>query len=172
MYNDISAMSRLHRSASKPDVPSCRQHTERRRLVIWLALGSDDVSQRARRTQKELAEMEECMPHYYKITNGHGQGAEKIMSAEAYFLQGKFTDAQIALEQAYAQIEGNGQENIALCCDFLARRLSLCIETEERASFAARRSYLLKQHNTAWLNIFNATAAYYYALLGETEEIP
>ena len=116
--------------------------------------------------------MEECMPHYYKITNGHGQGAEKIMSAEAYFLQGKFTDAQIALEQAYAQIEGNGQENIALCCDFLARRLSLCIETEERASFAARRAYLLKQHNTAWLNIFNATAAYYYALLGETEEIP
>ena len=122
--------------------------------------------------KKELAEMEECMPHYYKITNGHGQGAEKIMSAEAYFLQGKFTDAQIALEQAYAQIEGNGQENIALCCDFLARRLSLCIETEERASFAARRAYLLKQHNTAWLNIFNATAAYYYALLGETEEIP
>ena len=116
--------------------------------------------------------MEECMPHYYKITNGHGQGAEKIMSAEAYFLQGKFTDAQIALEQAYAQIEGNGQENIALCCDFLARRLSLCIETEERASFAARRAYLLKQHNIAWLNIFNATAAYYYALLGETEEIP
>ena len=122
--------------------------------------------------KKELAEMEECMPHYYKITNGHGQGAEKIMSAEAYFLQGKFTDAQIALEQAYAQIEGNGQENIALCCDFLARRLSLCIETEERASFAARRAYLLKQHNIAWLNIFNATAAYYYALLGETEEIP
>ena len=121
---------------------------------------------------RTLAEMEECMPHYYKITNGHGQGAEKIMSAEAYFLQGKFTDAQIALEQAYAQIEGNGQENIALCCDFLARRLSLCIETEERASFAARRAYLLKQHNIAWLNIFNATAAYYYALLGETEEIP
>ena len=76
------------------------------------------------------------------------------------------------MEQAYAQIEGNGQENIALCCDFLARRLSLCIEAEERASFAARRAYLLKQHNTAWLNIFNATAAYYYALLGETEEIP
>ena len=36
----------------------------------------------------------------------------------------------------------------------------------------ARRAYLLKQHNIAWLNIFNATAAYYYALLGETEEIP
>lgn len=64
------------------------------------------------------------------------------------------------------------RKTLPLCCDFLARRLSLCIETEERASFAARRAYLLKQHNIAWLNIFNATAAYYYALLGETEEIP
>ena len=172
MYNDISAMSRLHRSASKQ---MSRPAVSIQNVGGW-SFGSPSVLMMYHREpgalKKELAEMEECMPHYYKITNGHGQGAEKIMSAEAYFLQGKFTDAQIALEQAYAQIEGNGQENIALCCDFLARRLSLCIETEERASFAARRAYLLKQHNTAWLNIFNATAAYYYALLGETEEIP
>ena len=172
MYNDISAMSRLHRSASKQ---MSRPAVSIQNVGGW-SFGSPSVLMMYHREpgalKKELAEMEECMPHYYKITNGHGQGAEKIMSAEAYFLQGKFTDAQIALEQAYAQIEGNGQENIALCCDFLARRLSLCIETEERASFAARRAYLLKQHNIAWLNIFNATAAYYYALLGETEEIP
>ena len=172
MYNDISAMSRLHRSASKQ---MSRPAVSIQNVGGW-SFGSPSVLMMYHREpgalKKELAEMEECMPHYYKITNGHGQGAEKIMSAEAYFLQGKFTDAQIALEQAYAQIEGNGQENIALCCDFLARRLSLCIETEERASFAARRAYFLKQHNIAWLNIFNATAAYYYALLGETEEIP
>lgn len=51
MYND-----QCHEQAppqrKQADVPSCRQHTERRWLVIWLALGSDDVSQRARRTQK------------------------------------------------------------------------------------------------------------------------
>ena len=62
--------------------------------------------------------MDECMPHYYRITNGHGQGAEKIMTAEASFLQGRFDDAHIALERAYAQIQGNGQMNMALCCDF------------------------------------------------------
>ena len=38
-------------------------------------------------------------------------------------MQGRFTDAHIELERAYAQIEGNGQENMALCCDFLAWRL-------------------------------------------------
>lgn len=32
--------------------------------------------------QSELVEMDECMPHYYKITGNHGQGAEKIMQAE------------------------------------------------------------------------------------------
>ena len=59
--------------------------------------------------ESELAEMDECMPHYYKITGSHGQGAETIMHAEAAFMQGRFTDAHIALERAYAQIEGNGR---------------------------------------------------------------
>ena len=54
------------------------------------------------------------------------------MHAEAAFMQGRFTDAHIALERAYAQIEGNGQENMALCCDFLARRLS-CSRTSVSA---------------------------------------
>ena len=102
MYNDISAMSRLHRSASKQ---MSRPAVSIQNVGGW-SFGSPSVLMMYHREpgalKKELAEMEECMPHYYKITNGHGQGAEKIMSAEAYFLQGKFTDAQIALEQAYA----------------------------------------------------------------------
>ena len=100
MYNDISAMSRLHRSASKQ---MSRPAVSIQNVGGW-SFGSPSVLMMYHREpgalKKELAEMEECMPHYYKITNGHGQGAEKIMSAEAYFLQGKFTDAQIALEQA------------------------------------------------------------------------
>ena len=38
--------------------------------------------------------MNECMPHYYKITNGHGQGAERVMDAEALFIQGRLSDAR------------------------------------------------------------------------------
>lgn len=56
--------------------------------------------------ESELAEMDDCMPHYYKITGNHGQGAEKIMRAEAAYMQGNFTDAYITLESAYAQIDG------------------------------------------------------------------
>lgn len=69
--------------------------------------------------------MRDCMPHYYKITGGHGKGAETVMDAESEFMQGRFADAAIELERAYAQIAGNGQESIALCCDFLSLRCPL-----------------------------------------------
>lgn len=172
MYNDISAMSRLHRSAS---AQMSRPAISIQSSGGW-TFGSPSVLMMFHREPgglpRELQEMEECMPHYYKITNGHGQGAERIMAAEAAFLQGRFADAQIELERAYAQIAGNGQENMALCCDFLARRLELCTETEQRYSFEQRRGMLLRCHNAAWLNIWSATSAYYHALLGAPEKIP
>ncbi|MDY4219683.1 MAG: LuxR C-terminal-related transcriptional regulator [Candidatus Faecousia sp.] len=171
-YNDISAMSRLHRSAS----------SQMSRLAISIqksggwTFNSPSVLMMYYRApgelQRELTEMDECMPHYYKITDGHGQGAEKIMRAEAAFMQGRFTDAHIELESAYAQIEGNGQVNMALCCDFLAWRLSLCADVEQRYSFEERRVELLRHHNAAWINIWTATSAYYHALVGEMERIP
>ena len=171
-YNDISAMSRLHRSAS----------SQMSRLAISIqnsggwTFGSPSVLMMFYRApgelQSELAEMDECMPHYYKVTGNHGQGAETIMRAEAAFMQGRFTDAHIELEHAYAQIEGNGQENMALCCDFLARRLSLHMDMEQRYSFEERRADLLRHHDAAWINIWAATSAYYHALLGRPEQIP
>ena len=172
MYNDISAMSRLHRSAS---AQMSRPAISIQKSGGW-TFGSPSVLMMFYRAsgelQSELTEMDECMPHYYKITNGHGQGAEAIMRAEADFMRACFADAQIMLERAYAQIDGNGQENMALCCDFLAWRLSLCTSFTPRESFEQRREALLQQHNVAWLNILQSSCAYYYALLGLPEKIP
>ena len=171
-YNDISAMSRLHRSAgSKMSRPAISIQNS----GGW-TFGSPSVLmmfyRAAGELQSELAEMGECMPHYYKVTGNHGQGAETIMRAEADYMQGSFTDAYITLERAYAQIEGNGQANMVLCCDFLAWRLSLYTDVEQRYSFEERLAELLRQHNTIEVNIWSAACAYYHALLGETEQIP
>ena len=92
--------------------------------------------------KEELREMKDCMPHYYRITDGHGQGAELVMEAEGKFLQGDFLDAQIGLENAYTRIAGNGQENIALCCDFLAYRLSVFTDLKLHNTFEERRESL------------------------------
>ena len=171
-YNDISAMSRLHRSAS---AQMSRPAVSIQSSGGW-TFGSPSVLMMFYRApgelESELAEMDECMPHYYKITGSHGQGAETIMHAEAAFMQGRFTDAHIALERAYAQIEGNGQENMALCCDFLARRLSLFTDIGQRAKLEKRRERLLAHHDVSWLNLWNAAAAYHHALLGSTDSIP
>ena len=171
-YNDISAMSRLHRNAS---AQMSRPAVSIQNSGGW-TFGSPSVLMMFYRApgelQSELNEMDECMPHYYKITGNHGQGAETIMRAEALFYQGRFTDAHIALERAYTQIKDNGQENMALCCDFLAWRLSLHVDAEPRSSFNKRYAALLRQHNASWINIWSATSAYYHALRGEPEKIP
>ena len=171
-YNDISAMSHLHRSAS---AQMSRPAITIRNEGGW-TFGSPSVLMMFHRLpgqlDKELAEMDECMPHYYRITNGHGQGAEKIMTAEASFLQGRFDDAHIALERAYAQIHGNGQMNMALCCDFLAWRLTPYTGAAPRYTFQQRRGLLMQHHNTDWLHILDAACAYYHALLGQPEKIP
>ena len=171
-YNDIRAMSRLHRSASKQ---MSRPAISIQNSGGW-TFGSPSVLMMFYRApgelESELAEMDECMPHYYKVTNHHGQGAETIMRAEALFCRGRFTDAHIELERAYAQIRESGQVNMALCCDFLSWRLSLHADVEQRYTFAERYTDLLRYHDASWLNLWSATSAYYHALRGETDKIP
>ena len=171
-YNDIASMSRLHRSAS---ARMSRPAISIRSDGGW-TFGSPSVLMMFHRTpgamDRELAEMDECMPHYYRLTRGHGQGAEIIMEAEAAFARGSFADAQVALERAYARIEGNGQMNMALCCDFLALRLSLYVPCPVRRSYGQRREALLRQHNTDWLKLLDSAWAYHWALRGEPERVP
>ena len=171
-YNDISAMSRLHRSAS----------TQMSRPAISIqssggwTFGSPSVLMMFYRApgelESELAEMDECMPHYYKVTNHHGQGAETVMRAEALFCQGRFTDAHIELERAYAQVKDNRQINMAFCCDFLSWRLSRYTDVEQLYTFEERYAALLRYHDASWINLWCATSAYYHALCGETDKIP
>lgn len=172
MYNDITKMSQFHRSAS---ARMSRPAISIRNEGGW-TFGSPSVLMMFHRTpgdlEKELVEMNDCMPHYYRITNGHGQGAERIMNAEAEFLQGRFVDAQICLENTYVHIAENGQENMVLCCDFLALRLALCTELRLSYTIAERRKELLRRHNITWVTLFDSACAYYYALSGQITQIP
>ena len=171
-YNDITQMSRLHRSASRQ---MSRPAVTLRNSGSW-TFGSPSVLMMYYRAPgelgKELAEMYECMPHYYKITQGHGQGAELVMDAEAAFMQGHFERAVLLLERARVRAASCGQENMALCCDFLALRLSLCGQAGEPFDFEARRAALLQRHDAVLLHLLESIEAYYYALLGRTDAVP
>lgn len=171
MYNDITKMSELHRSASRQ---MSRPAVTIQAGSSW-TFGSPSVLMMYYRApgelQKETHEMHECMPHYYRITNGHGLGAELVMDAEASFMQGKLREAEIGLERARAAIAGSRQENMALCCDFLELRL-LRSGGRHRLDVKARAEALLARHDVVLLNMFESILAYYYALLQEPEKIP
>lgn len=171
MYNDITKMSELHRSASRQ---MSRPAVTIQAGSSW-TFGSPSVLMMYYRApgelQKETREMHECMPHYYRITNGHGLGAELVMDAEASFMQGKLREAEIGLARARAAIVGSGQENMALCCDFLELRL-LGSGGRHRLDVKARAEALLARHDVVLLNMFESILAYYYALLQEAERIP
>ena len=171
-YNDIGAMSRFHRSASRQ---MTRQAVSIQSHGSW-TFGSPSVLMMFHRTpgqlSRELAEMDDCMPHYYKITGGHGMGAQRIMEGEAALAQGRLNDAAIALERARADIRGSGQENMALCCDFLEMRLALAAGKAPETDLRRRREQLLGRHNAMWLHIFDSSSAWCLALLGQEESIP
>ena len=122
-YNDISAMSRLHRSASSQ---MSHPAISIQKSGGW-TFGSPSVLMMFYRgpgeLEQELAEMDECMPHYYKITDGHGRGAEaicrgmhyalvalhlQIQTAAAYEQLGKRPEARKLLDQALEDAAPDG----------------------------------------------------------------
>lgn len=172
MYNDIKAMSLLHRSAA----------SQMSGLAVSMSnegswtFGSPSVLMMFHRApgelQGEIAAMNECMPYYYKLTNGHGQGAELIIEAEAALMQCRYEDAEIYLERARARCAEYGQINMDLCCDFLESRLMLCSPRRENPHPEERRTALIRMHDSMWLNINDCTCAYQYALQEEVGKIP
>ena len=91
--------------------------------------GSPSVLMMFHRTPGQLdeenAQMRACMPYYYKVTDGHGSGAEHSMQCETDLLRGRFTDAEIGCHLARDAAQARGQYSILLTAEFTALRLSL-----------------------------------------------
>ncbi|MFR4068431.1 MAG: response regulator transcription factor [Oscillospiraceae bacterium] len=139
-YNDIAAMSELHRSA-------CARMTRTTRCInlggTW-TFGSPSVLMMFHRTPGQLdeenAQMRACMPYYYKVTDGHGSGAEHSMQCETDLLRGRFTDAEIGCHLARDAAQARGQYSILLTAEFTACGSSAAWRSRDRrdARAAAR----------------------------------
>ncbi len=172
-YNDISAMSHFHRSA-------CQRMT-RSSICIQkegpFTFGSPSVllmfHRESGKLDHEICEMNQCMPHYYQVTDGHGMGAEQIMEAEAFYNRGQFVDAHIMLEHARASAAEKRQHYILLCCDFLALRMNYCGKLPlQENGYEERMEQFKKLHDPILFNVLDGCFAYAYALSGDGEKIP
>lgn len=124
-YNDIAEMSVHHRKAL---TYMDRPFTGEERVGNW-TFGSPSVLLMFYRESGKLSEvleqMRECMPIYYRLTDGHGYGAEYVMEAEAAYNAGDFTKAETIIHKAQYYAREKNQWSILLTAEFLRMRLSL-----------------------------------------------
>lgn len=124
-YNDIAAMSEHHKRAcallKKPSVFMASKGS-------W-TFGSPSVLymfyRESGKLEQEIRDIKEAMPYYYRLTNGHGMGAESVMEAERHFNTGDFENAEIAAHKALLQAREGNQPNLVICAQFLLVRLAL-----------------------------------------------
>ena len=133
-YNDIAKMSEYHREALKflsgdpLDAPSAAfvlassgKETFTFGITSVLCMFWRDVGE----LDKELSLMDECMPFYYKLTNGNGMGAETVMRAEANLLRGDDAKAETAAYEACYHADGVQQVCIRLCAELVLARVAI-----------------------------------------------
>ena len=172
-YNDIAAMSRLHRSACQK---MTRQAISIQKHGSW-TFGSPSVlmmfHREAGKMNDELQVMQESMPYYNRITDDQGIGAEYVMEAEVRYCRGEFVDAHIALEKARTAAKSKGQQYIMLCCDFLALRMTLCgIFRHDKQWYETKRCELKQYLDPMLLTVLDGCYAYFCALIKKTKSIP
>ena len=173
-YNDIQGMSLHHRKA-------LTLMTEKTTSVggsgSW-TFGSPSVLAMYYRTPGSLdrvvADMKECMPCYYRLTGGHGSGAEDLTEAESLFLQGNFAAVPLPLKRAELAALDKKQWGMLLCKDFLEMRLALFAGDRERIQelMDEQKKTLKRELQSMFLNTLDVCSAFLYAILGCKNEIP
>jgi len=123
-YNDIKNMSAHHRKACELlNRPTSIYDSK----PNW-TFGSPTVLYLYYRESGKLAEhvkdLKEALPYYYRLTEGHGSGAEYVMEAEGFFNRGDFENAEISVYKAWHKAQANMEASIAICAVFLQIRLA------------------------------------------------
>ncbi|MGI6743411.1 MAG: hypothetical protein ACOX4O_07125 [Eubacteriales bacterium] len=153
-YNNISAMSAYHRRACallgratySVDQKGAWTFSAPSILMMYhRAVGYADA---------ENEEMKDCMPYYYQVSDGHGNGSEHGFAAELHFVRGEFIDAEISNKMAMSAAKRKNQFSVMLTSEFLNIRLELLRGNYDkiRKSMQECRELLLKEKQYTLLN--------------------
>lgn len=173
-YNDISAMSIHHRRACSL--------LSRTSLSVdpkgaW-TFSAPSILMMYHRTiggaDKENAEMQECMPYYYQVSDGHGNGAEYSFAADLFYERGQVADADISNQMARRAAKRKNQYSVILCCDFLAMRMAFFKGdlTALKKINQDCQEWLRHDRQYTLLNTLDMCQGFLYALSGQTKGAP
>ncbi len=125
-YNDIAAMSRLHRSAWEKLGGPLNDFDV---FTSCLTMGSPSVMMMFHKDigmlEEEAAMLTSGMTVYSKLTHGHGMGANLIMDAERHFYAGDMEKARIKAFTAETVALQYERPGIACCAKLLLARIAI-----------------------------------------------
>lgn len=121
----------------------------------------------------ELETMKTSMPYYYKVSGGHGMGAEYVMEAETFFLRGDMDRSQITVHKALYESSRASQWSILICAVLLQCRIFIYKGNYSSASELLERTRreLLDKKLYILLHTLELCEAYFYAILGQPEKV-
>ncbi|MGE4485806.1 MAG: LuxR C-terminal-related transcriptional regulator [Oscillospiraceae bacterium] len=173
-YNDIMGMSEHHkRACALLKNPSVFMDT----TGSW-TFGSPSVLymfyRESGKLVQEVNDMKEAMPYYYRLTDGHGTGAEQLMEAEQHFCRGDFENAEIAVHQALYLADGAHQPNMVLCAFFLQARMALIRGEYEAVLGLSRQIHDVIEKNRlyALIHTVDMCEGFIHACLQQRSHIP
>jgi LuxR family maltose regulon positive regulatory protein len=172
-YNRIDAMSKRHRRALELlEGPATLINVK----STW-TFGSPSVLymfyRESGKLDKELAQMDQCMPIYYTLTGGHGSGAEIIMRAEVHLMRGEPEEAEILGHKAMFTADSKRQNSIVQCSLFLLARIAILRGDESMLQKALRLLEERSNQNTEDLCRYTLDLAqgYLFLLLNQVDDL-
>lgn len=173
-YNDINKMSEHHQRACELLSKTTSIYDTRNRWTF----GSPSVLymfyRESGKLQQQVKDIHKAMPYYYRLTDGHGRGAEYLMEAEWYFNLGDLENAEILLHKAFYKANSEIKTDINLCVEFLQIRIALMkgdgavvaeLLTKMRKEMTDRSDYF-------YLHTIEICEGYIYSLLKQPHKIP
>lgn len=125
-FNDIEKMSALHRKAWEVlDGPFSNRNDWNDSwtfgqpsvlYLFWSVSGALD---------RELTCMDECLPYYIRLTEGHGTGADCSMRAEALLMHGEDITAEALCHKAIYLAGAQEQDSICIAAEMVLLRIAL-----------------------------------------------
>ncbi len=124
----------------------------------------------------EIEDLNKCMPNYYKLSEGHGKGAEAMMKAEVLYNQGDFEGAEILCHKALYMADSREQTCITLSALLLLTRMSVFdgdydTYIDNINSFKKKIKYNNSAIDSEYINMLDMSESFLYSLSDDKDKI-
>ncbi|MCR4587114.1 MAG: LuxR C-terminal-related transcriptional regulator [Lachnospiraceae bacterium] len=172
-YNRIDAMSERHRKSWEL---MHRPATLCNLQAAW-TFGSPSVLylywRETGMLDTELAQMDECMPIYYKLTNGHGFGAESSMRADALLNRGQLAEAEALCYRTLFTADSKKQDSVVVTAAFVLARIAILRGDKAmlEQSMETIRDHILGAQEDLARYIFDMADSFIAVTCGDTDRV-